>query len=176
MWALISSLIEDLTVCYRRQLLRFHNNMELGIALMKNIICLKNTEKCQILKNFDKFSMFLCLICFLTKVVSTHCITVPFLKSPIRILREVQGPGCHSANTAGLTVTAPLGHMAAQFHSTLVFGWAHQPHRMLPFTWGSIPGARSDDLQTNQKVLQGEIGETRSPCLLRLSCSSGLTQ
>lgn len=83
MWALISSLIEDLTVCYRRQLLRFHNNMELGIALMKNIICLKNTEKCQILKNFDKFSMFLCWICFLTKVVSTHCITVPFLKSPI---------------------------------------------------------------------------------------------
>lgn len=77
-----------------------------GHCFDKKTICSENTEKCQILKKF--FTDFFCWICCLTKVVSTQYTTVPFSKSPIGILRDVQESGCWSANTAGLPVTAPV--------------------------------------------------------------------
>lgn len=84
--------------------------MELGVALIKTLFVKKNTEKCQILKNNDKFSTFLCWICFLTKAVSTQYTTVLFPKSPIRILRDVQGSGCDcSCGTHGSSVPLHTG-------------------------------------------------------------------
>jgi len=43
-------------------------------------------------------------------VASLRNTTIPLPQSPIRILRDVQRPGRHSAATAGLAVTAPVGH------------------------------------------------------------------
>lgn len=54
---------------------------EVGHCFDKKIICLKTTEKCQILKKV--FTAFFCWICCLTKVVSIQYTTVPFSKSPL---------------------------------------------------------------------------------------------
>lgn len=112
-------------------------------------------DKSQIWQNLGDFFRFLCRLCFLTEAVSPQNTTVPSPQIPMKILRDVQGPG-HVSVTCGCCCgtwsSSVPPHAGVAPGSSALQNVPPHLHSVL----GSIPGAKADGVQTDKDAERGK--------------------